>query len=89
MFFKIIGMVAAVLTTASFLPQAAKTIKTRDTAGISFGMYLMFTVGVLLWFFYGVNMGDLAIITSNAITFILACIILVNKRKNMKEKNEK
>lgn len=30
-----IGAIAAVLTTLAFLPQVIKTIKTKDTSGIS------------------------------------------------------
>lgn len=84
MSFKIIGLIAAVLTTSSFIPQAIKTIKTNNTKGISFSMYLMFTAGVLLWLFYGLYIKDIAVATSNIITFIFAAIILVYKIRNMK-----
>ncbi|MES2944143.1 MAG: PQ-loop domain-containing transporter, partial [Pseudomonadota bacterium] len=49
----IIGSVAACLTTASFIPQAWLTFKTRDVSGISLGMYSAFTTGVALWLAYG------------------------------------
>ena len=48
-----IGSIAAVLTTASFVPQAWHSFKTRDVSGISLGMYSLFTVGVALWLVYG------------------------------------
>ena len=35
MIFTIVSYVAATLTTVSFLPQAVKTVRTRDTSGIS------------------------------------------------------
>lgn len=70
------GTIAAILTTASFLPQAIKTIKTKDTKGISTGMYSMFVVGVFLWIIYGIQIKDMPIIIANIITFILASIIL-------------
>lgn len=41
-----IGTIAAILTTASFLPQAIKVIKTKDTKGISLIMYLMNVTGI-------------------------------------------
>ncbi|MBS1754841.1 MAG: PQ-loop repeat-containing protein, partial [Bacteroidetes bacterium] len=31
------GLAAAVCTTTSFVPQAIKTIRTKDTSGISLG----------------------------------------------------
>ncbi|MEL6919261.1 MAG: SemiSWEET transporter, partial [Bacteroidota bacterium] len=49
----IIGNIAASLTTISFLPQAIKTIKTKDTKNLSFPMYLLFVMGVSLWIVYG------------------------------------
>ena len=76
-----IGMVAAVLTTASFIPQAYQVIKTKDTHGISLTMYSMFVLGVLLWTVHGINLEDPAIIVANGITFLLASIILLYKIK--------
>lgn len=78
-----IGYLAALLTTLSFVPQAIKTIATRDTEGISVLMYLGFTVGVFLWMVYGVMRDDLVIITANALTFLLALPILVIALRNL------
>ena len=44
-----IGIIAAIFTTLSFLPQAYQVIKTKDTSSISLGMYTMFVFGVFLW----------------------------------------
>lgn len=71
-----IGYAAATLTTLAFVPQAVKTIRSRDTRGISLGMYLMFTVGIACWFGYGLVLGSWPMIVSNAITFALAAVIL-------------
>ena len=76
-----IGTIAAVLTTGSFLPQAIKVIKSKDTSGISLGMYMMNVCGVLLWFFYGISINDTALICANAITFALSFVILCYKVK--------
>jgi MtN3 and saliva related transmembrane protein len=81
--FELIGYLAAMLTTASFLPQAIKTIKTRDTQSLSLGMYSMFALGVLLWLIYGLYLSNSAIIVANAITFVLASLILGFKVYNM------
>lgn len=48
-----IGYIAATLTTASFVPQAWHTFRTKDVRGISLGMYSVFTVGIALWLAYG------------------------------------
>ena len=79
---EIIGYLAATLTTSSFLPQAIMTLKTRDTESLSLAMYATFTLGVLLWFIYGLYLADKAIIYANAITLILASSILFMKVYN-------
>ena len=75
----LIGSLAAVLTTASFIPQAWHTFRTRDVSGISLGMYSLFTVGVALWLVYGVLLVAWPIIIANVITTSLALTILVMK----------
>lgn len=80
-----IGNIAAVLTTLSFIPQAYHVIRTKDTTGISLNMYIMFTLGVLLWTIHGIHVGDYALIYANLITFIFASIVLVYKIKYLKK----
>ncbi|WP_133499683.1 SemiSWEET transporter [Cognatilysobacter terrigena] len=77
-----IGYVAASLTTLSVLPQAIKTIRTRDTSGISLGMYVVFTVGVACWFFYGIVLTSWPMIVSNLLTLGLSMTILVLKLRH-------
>jgi MtN3 and saliva related transmembrane protein len=48
-FITIPGLIAATCTTASFIPQAIKTIQTKDTSGISLRMYSLFSFGTLIW----------------------------------------
>ena len=75
----IIGTVAAVLTTASFVPQVWLTYKTRDVSGVSLGMYSAFTIGVGLWLVYGLMVGAWPIVAANAVTLTMAIAILVMK----------
>jgi MtN3 and saliva related transmembrane protein len=74
-----IGPLAAILTTISFIPQAVKVIKTKDTSGISLGMYIAFVLGVFLWIIHGWYIQDYNLIIANAITFVLSSTILVYK----------
>ncbi len=80
-----IGYVAATLTTASFLPQAWYTFRTRDVRGISLGMYLIFVLGVSLWLAYGVMVVAWPIVIANAVTLILAGLILLMKLRFQRE----
>lgn len=80
---EVIGGLAAFLTTASFLPQAAKVVRTRETEAISLTMYSMFTAGILCWGVYGALTLQWSIIIANAITFVLASIILAMKVRSV------
>lgn len=74
-----LGYAAATLTTASFLPQAWLTVRSRDVSGISLGMYATFTVGVTLWLAYGLLLGAWPLIAANSVTLLLAAVILTMK----------
>ena len=76
------GYVAATLTTLAFVPQAVKTIRTRDTRSISLGMYVVFTIGIAFWFGYGIVLNSWPMIVSNLVTFVLAGTILALKVKH-------
>jgi MtN3 and saliva related transmembrane protein len=71
-----IGAAAAILTTLSFIPQAIKVVRTRETEAISLAMYALFTTGVMLWGIYGLMTWQWSIIIANGITVILAATIL-------------
>jgi MtN3 and saliva related transmembrane protein len=77
----IIGLIAALFTTVSLLPQLIKVYKTKSTKDISTGMFTLFGTGVLLWFVYGVFVNDLPIIIANSLAFIQATVILFFKAK--------
>lgn len=76
-----LGYMAAVLTTLSFVPQAVKTIRSKDTGSISISMYLMFTVGIGFWLAYGLAIGSWPMIGSNCVTLLLAGTILGMKMR--------
>ena len=83
-----IGLCAAVLTSTSFLPQAIKTIRTKDTSSISLSMYILFTLGTLMWFIYGLASHNLPVWLANGFTLILASIILYFKIENRSKFSE-
>lgn len=70
------GYVAATLTTLAFVPQAIKTIRSRDTRSISLGMYVVFTIGIGFWLLYGIALNSLPMIVANIVTFALSATIL-------------
>ena len=74
-----LGYAAATLTTASFLPQAWLTFRSRDVSGISLAMYSVFTLGIAGWLVYGLLLQAWPIVVANVITFVLSASILAMK----------
>lgn len=77
----LIGYIAATFTTASFIPQALHTFRSKDVRGISLGMYSVFTLGIGLWLIYGLLIQAWPIVIANSITLLLAGAILGMKIK--------
>lgn len=73
----VIGFLAAACSVSSFVPQAFKILRTRDTSSLSPPMYALTTTGFLLWTAYGVAQGQWPLILTNAVCFVLAAFILV------------
>jgi len=79
MYIEIIGMIAAVLTTLSFLPQVIKTYKDKSADSLSMVMLVAFLIGVLLWLVYGVMKNSMPLILANFITAILGSTLIYFK----------
>jgi MtN3 and saliva related transmembrane protein len=74
-----LGFAAAVCTTSAFVPQVLMVWRQRGAPGISTGMYLMFIVGIALWFGYGLALHSLPITIANGVTLMLATSVLAMK----------
>ncbi|WP_207510740.1 SemiSWEET family sugar transporter [Longitalea luteola] len=81
-----IGMIAALLTTAAYIPQAYKTIKTRSTKDLSIVTFSMLFVGTILWFVYGLYIHDTPLMLANGITATLSGIIFFMKISSAKKR---
>ena len=73
------GYFAAILTTAAFLPQLVKTLKTKKAEDVSSLTLIMFICGVGSWIIYGYKISSSPILIANIITFILNLFILISK----------
>jgi len=73
---EIIGFLAAILTTAAFLPQVYKTWRTKDVSGLSLTMFLMFFTGVALWLIYGIFINSPSLVFANGITVVSSFLLL-------------
>ena len=77
----LIGLMGGTLTTISFVPQVLRVWKTRSARDLSFTMFLLFAIGVLLWLIYGIILGEWPVILANSVTLVFTIIILIFKIK--------
>ena len=80
-----IGIAAAILTTGAYIPQAYKTIKTKDTSGLSITTFSMLLLGTILWFIYGVFLNDIPLMIANGLTTLLAGTIFFIKLASIRK----
>jgi MtN3 and saliva related transmembrane protein len=77
----LIGLIAAICTTSSFLPQVIKILISKRTKDVSFLMYAILTTGLFLWLVYGFILKDFPLILANSISFTLSlCVLLLKIR---------
>jgi MtN3 and saliva related transmembrane protein len=84
----IVGGLATLCSTTSFVPQAWKVIRTRDVAAISAGMYAVTVVGFSLWFAYGLLLWQWPLIITNGICLLLSGFILGMKLLPRRKREE-
>ena len=78
----IIGVLAAIVSTINQLPQAYKTIRSKDTHSLSLWMYIMVWIATSLWLLYGFLKNDFPLILSFCISILPITYILWTKIRN-------
>ena len=78
-FATVIGLAAAVCTTAANVPQLKKAWTTGQTDDISLKMLLLLACGLGLWVVFGVLKEDFVIILANGISLSLLAGLLCLK----------
>jgi len=75
----VLGLIGAMLTTVSFVPQLIKVCRTRSTKDISAGMLVLFSSAFIVWLTYGILIEDIPLIIANTFAIVQAIIILIFK----------
>lgn len=70
-----IGLAAGFLTSIAVIPQVVRTWRIKHARDISIWQPLILIVGMLLWFCYGLLLGDTPLIAANA--FSISCYLLL------------
>ena len=72
----ILGYIATFFSATSFLPQAVKTVRTKDVQSLSLITYIFLLSASVSWFSYGVYLGDIPLMATNTLTSTFQIIIL-------------
>jgi len=75
----LIGLVAGCLTTVAFVPQLLKIYATKSGRDVSARMFLIFSLGVVLWLVYGLRIRSAPVVFANLFTLVLSIVILALK----------
>lgn len=73
------GYLGAVLTSACWLPQIYKSLKTRRLDDLSWALLGIMMLGTLFWLTYGLYLADPAIIGANS--FVVLCMLALSVMK--------
>lgn len=76
----LVGTMAAVLTTSSFLPQIIKAYRTKKMNDVSPYLMGLYATGTTLWLVYGIFKNDFVIIGANLLGTAFNVILLFLKR---------
>lgn len=85
-FGEMLGYLSGICTTVAFLPQAIKSITTKNVSGLSMFMYIIYCMGLIFWILYGVYLHSFQIMLFNSITLVFNAVILYMIIKAPKKK---
>lgn len=74
-----VGVLAALLTSTSFIPQIVRANRTKSLGDLSWGLLLTFGSGVFCWLLYGLHKEDPIIIGANTFTFSSIVVLCAQK----------
>ena len=81
----LVGTLAGICSTSSFIPQVIKVWREGDTEAISKKMYLVTVTAFSLWIIYGLMIGSMPIIVFNIASLALSATILAIKLRNVRQ----
>jgi MtN3 and saliva related transmembrane protein len=80
----IIGALAAICTSLSYIPQVRKALPRGSTGDLSVRMLAVLTTGLALWVCYGLVKGDWILVLANVVGGTLSGTVLVCKMRDMR-----
>lgn len=78
------GVLAALLTSLSYLPQVSKALPRGSTKDLSLKTLIIFTAGLCTWIVYGALKEDWVILVGNGVGAALSATVLGCKVRDMR-----
>lgn len=75
--FTYIGYAAGLATILTFAFQILRIVETKNVSNLSSYMYIIYSLGLVCWFAYGVYINSYILLFSNLITFLCTFVILI------------
>ena len=72
----LLGTAATVSGIYCMMPQVIAVFKTKDVSALSLVMYIVMTIGKLLWMIYAIQISDLSLFAVNLVNLIQCAYIL-------------
>lgn len=74
-----VGLLAALLTASSLVPQVWRIVRTKETTGVSRRTYMLTAAASTLWITYGAGIASPSVILCNSAIGLLALTSLALK----------
>ena len=78
---EIFGFIGGALTTIALVPQVWRLYKIKSAHEISLPFTLLFLIGGIFWFSYGIFINKIPVIAANSISLLLTVLMLYAKIK--------
>jgi MtN3 and saliva related transmembrane protein len=80
-FIEVMGLLGALLSSLTFIPQVVRTWQIKSAGDLSMGMLLIVFSSTIVWLVYGFALDLLPVIIANGIIFILSLVLIYFKIK--------
>lgn len=73
------GLIGAILSSITFIPQVYKTWESKSAGDLSMGMIVIVFVSTIIWLVYGIGLKLKPVIICNTIIMILSALLIYFK----------
>ena len=72
--YQILAIIAGMIIVVAGIPQIIRIVKVKESKDVSIWMFILFLIGQIIWLSYGLHLGDIPLIISNALALFVTTI---------------